>query len=66
MMPKEFFAFPDPPFFPLQVTRPLGRHLVTGTAGLGDDALELVDLLLGTAEGTELFRICQYNNLGIV
>jgi transcriptional regulator GlxA family with amidase domain len=24
-----------------------------GTAGVGDDALELVDLLLGTAEGTE-------------
>jgi hypothetical protein len=27
--------------------------LVSGTARLGDDALELVDLLLGTAEGTE-------------
>jgi len=29
-------------------------RLVAGTAGLGDDALELVDLLLGAAEGTEL------------
>lgn len=29
-------------------------HLVTGgTAGLGDDALELIDLGLGAAEGTE-------------
>jgi hypothetical protein len=28
--------------------------LVTRAASLGDDALELVDLLLGTAEGTEL------------
>lgn len=28
-------------------------RLVTGPAGLGDDALELIDLLLGTAEGTE-------------
>jgi hypothetical protein len=28
--------------------------LVTSTAGLSDDALELVDLGLGTAEGTEL------------
>lgn len=27
--------------------------LVTRAASLGDDALELVDLLLGTAEGTE-------------
>lgn len=26
---------------------------MTGAAGLGDDALELIDLLLGTAEGTE-------------
>lgn len=31
-----------------------GNRLVTGTAGLGDDALELIDLLLGTTEGTEL------------
>lgn len=29
---------------------------MTDTAGLGDDALELVDLLLGTAESTELER----------
>lgn len=29
-------------------------HLVTGTAGLGDDALELVDLRLGAAESSEL------------
>lgn len=29
-------------------------RLVAGAAGLGDDALELVDLLLGTAESTEL------------
>lgn len=29
-------------------------RLVTGTTGLGDDTLELVDLLLGTTEGTEL------------
>ena len=28
--------------------------LVAGPAGLGDDALELVDLRLGTAESTEL------------
>lgn len=28
--------------------------LVTSTAGLSNDALELVDLGLGTAEGTEL------------
>jgi len=27
---------------------------VTGTAGLGDDALELIDLGLGAAEGAEL------------
>lgn len=27
---------------------------MTGTARLGDDALELVNLLLGTAKGTEL------------
>jgi hypothetical protein len=27
---------------------------VAGTTGLGDDALELVDLLLGTTEGAEL------------
>ena len=27
-------------------------------AGLGDDSLELIDLLLGTAESTELF-LCQ-------
>lgn len=26
------------------------------TTGLGDDALQLIDLLLGTAKGTELFR----------
>lgn len=31
-------------------------HLVTGTAGLGDDALELVDLRLGAAESSELGR----------
>lgn len=29
-------------------------RLVTRTAGLSDDALELVNLSLGTAEGTEL------------
>lgn len=27
---------------------------MAGTTGLGDDTLELVDLLLGTTEGTEL------------
>ena len=27
---------------------------MTGAAGLGDDALELVDLLLGTTESSEL------------
>lgn len=27
---------------------------MTGTAGFSDDALELVNLLLGTAKGTEL------------
>lgn len=30
------------------------NDLVTSTAGLSDDALQLVDLLLGTTEGTEL------------
>lgn len=30
-----------------------GRCLVGGTASVGDDALELIDLLLGTAKGTE-------------
>lgn len=29
---------------------------MTGTARLGDDALELIDLLLGTDEGTELLN----------
>ena len=29
-------------------------NLVSGAAGVGDDALELVDLSLGTAKGTEL------------
>lgn len=29
------------------------KNLVGGTTGVGNDALELVDLLLGTAEGTE-------------
>lgn len=29
-------------------------RLVARAAGLGDDTLELVNLLLGTAEGTEL------------
>jgi hypothetical protein len=29
-------------------------HLMTGTAGLSDDALELVDLGLGTAESSKL------------
>jgi hypothetical protein len=34
-------------------------HLVTsGTAGLGDDALELIDLGLGAAERTETL-LCQ-------
>jgi hypothetical protein len=32
----------------------LSTTLVGSTTRLGDDALELVDLLLGTAEGTEL------------
>lgn len=30
---------------------------MAGTTGLGDDTLELVDLLLGTTEGTELGRL---------
>jgi hypothetical protein len=30
------------------------NRLVSSTTGLGDDALELIDLSLGTAEGTEL------------
>ena len=37
--------------------RALFRNLVASTAGLGDDTLELVDLSLGTAEGTELKRV---------
>lgn len=32
------------------------RGLVAGSAGLGDDSLEFVDLRLGTSEGTELYR----------
>ena len=35
-----------------------GACLVAGPAGLGDDALELVDLRLGAAEGTELEDAC--------
>lgn len=38
-------------------------RLVTGTAGLGDDALEFVDLLLGTDEGTELRNRSQQDDL---
>ena len=30
-----------------------GKHLVTSTAGLGDDTLELINLGLGAAEGTK-------------
>lgn len=30
---------------------------MAGTTGLSDDTLELVDLLLGTTEGTELGRL---------
>jgi hypothetical protein len=33
-------------------------HLVGGTAGLGDDTLELIDLGLSTAEGTKTL-LCQ-------
>ena len=33
-------------------------HLVSGTAGLGDDTLELIDLGLSTAERTETL-LCQ-------
>ena len=39
-------------------SNPTGRRLVASTAGLGDDALELVDLRLGAAEGTELEDAC--------
>lgn len=33
-------------------------HLVSGTAGLGDDTLELINLGLSTAEGTKTL-LCQ-------
>lgn len=38
----------------------LGPDLVTRTTGLGDDTLELVDLLLGTAESTELWVVLAF------
>jgi hypothetical protein len=40
-----------PPIHPFLVA-----DLVTGTTGLSDDTLELVDLRLGTAESSELVR----------
>lgn len=50
---------PNPKFFRSIVLEniKLFRRLVGSTAGLGDDTLELVDLLLGTAESTELIRV---------
>lgn len=37
-------------------TETIGFRLVTSSPGLGDNALEFVDLSLGTAEGTELYE----------
>ena len=45
---------PCHPFFLVPPSHSETHHLMTGTARLGDHALELVDLGLGTAEGTEL------------
>lgn len=49
----EFLLFhPMPTFRALEIS----GNLVTGTAGLGDDLGHLIDLRLGTAEGTELWK----------
>jgi hypothetical protein len=38
---------------PSQKNRTRSKHLMGSSAGLGDDSLELVNLGLSTAEGTE-------------
>ena len=69
-MPKDVLLFlPDFPLRFLYKSHTLmTERLVTGTAGLGDDTLELVDLLLGTAESTELLlvsmRVCAWTVVG--
>ena len=57
--PTQVMTTPNPcqtqVIFPCQMFEIVrGGVLVSRAAGLGDDTLELVDLLLGTAEGTEL------------
>lgn len=49
----EIFPFSFPNSNPANPALERSR-LVAGATGLGDDALELVNLLLGAAEGTEL------------
>lgn len=49
-----FFVPTRPVLFDFYFGSMRESRLVTGTARLSDDALELVNLLLGTAEGTEL------------
>lgn len=39
----------------------MSKDRLVSTAGLGDDALKLIDLLLGTAEGTELVFMLVYS-----
>lgn len=48
---KRLLVFPNPVH---KLSRLDRICLVTGTTGLGDDALELIDLLLGTTESSEL------------
>jgi hypothetical protein len=64
-----FTCLPENPFrIPMRIFFPISKHHfrfkfgrrkdnLVGTAGLGNDALELIDLLLGTAKGTELLML---------
>jgi hypothetical protein len=62
MPSRKSISHPNENFFPYLKTSfrfKFGRRKdnLVGTAGLGNDALELIDLLLGTAKGTELLML---------